>query len=158
MNRRKLLIGGMVIAVFLVFGMVSFQKTLTPYVSFAEARAAGRTVQVKGYPDHRNARFDPERKAFTFSMKDEEGELMNVVYRGPKPGNFEQAESVVAIGRFHEDALQSDQILVKCPSKYESDYPGTTGAPGGGPGRPAVRLDGTPEAPARPPEEAGPGS
>ena len=148
MNQKKLLLGGMVIAVFLGFGMVSFKKSLTPYVSFAEARAAGRMVQVKGYPDHQGARFDPDRKAFFFTMKDDAGECMNVEYKGPRPGNFDQAQSVVAIGRFHGDALQSEQLLVKCPSKYEAQYPGATEHPAGIPMNRGVQLQPTPEAPA----------
>jgi cytochrome c-type biogenesis protein CcmE len=146
MNQKKLIIGGMVIAVFLGFGMMSFKKSLTPYVSFAEARSAGRMVQVKGYPDHEHARFDPDRKAFFFTMKDEAGENLNVVFKGPKPGNFEQAQSVVAIGRYHGDALQSEQILVKCPSKYESNYPGATEHPEGIPMNRGAHLEPTPDA------------
>ena len=125
MSQYKLWVGGIVIVVSLAFGMLSFKKTLTPYVSFAEARSSHRVVQVKGYPDHRNARFDPDKKAFLFAMKDDNGDDLNVVYRGPRPGNFDQAESVVAIGRYSGDVLESDQILVKCPSKYESEYPGS---------------------------------
>jgi cytochrome c-type biogenesis protein CcmE len=142
MNRRKLLIGGAVIAVFLVLGMLSFKKSLTPYVSFSEARTAGRIVQVKGFPDHANARFDPQRKAFVFPMTNDTGESLNVVYRGAKPGNFDQAVSVVAIGRYRGDALESDQLLVKCPSKYESQYPGATSHPADIPIPRGPRLDG----------------
>jgi cytochrome c-type biogenesis protein CcmE len=129
MNRRKILIGGAIIVVFLALGMLSFKKSLTPYVSFSEARTAGRTVQVKGYPDHVNARFDPRRKAFVFPMTNEAGEILNVAYRGAKPGNFDQAVSVVAIGRYRGDALESDQLLVKCPSKYESLDPAVKSHP-----------------------------
>jgi cytochrome c-type biogenesis protein CcmE len=142
MNAHKLIIGGLVIAVFMAFGLMSFKKNLTPYVSFAEARSAGRRVQVKGYPDHANSRFDPEHRAFFFTMKDDGGDVMDVVYRGPKPGNFEQAEAVVALGEFSGNALQCDQVLVKCPSKYEAEYPGATEHPAEIPIRSGVKLDG----------------
>jgi len=144
-NRKKIILGSIVIAVFLAFGMLSFKKTLTPYVSFAEARSSDRVVQVKGYPDHKNARFDPDYKAFLFTMKDDNGDDLKVVYRGPKPGNFEQAESVVAIGRYNGEVLESDQLLVKCPSKYESEYPGATSHPEDIPMRNGAKFD---EAPA----------
>lgn len=129
MNRRKLLIGGIIIAVFLALGVFSFRRSLTPYVSFSEARTAGRTVQVKGYPDHAAARFDPQRRAFVFPMTNEAGEILTVAYRGAKPGNFDQAVSVVAVGRYQGDALESDQLLVKCPSKYQSRDPKVTSHP-----------------------------
>ena len=122
MTNRKLILGGAVIALGMAGALFSFQKSLTPYVSFAEAREAGRVVQVKGAPDHAGARLDPEKKAFCFTMTEASGATMDVIFRGPKPGNFEQAESVVAIGQFRSGTLEADQILVKCPSKYESTY------------------------------------
>lgn len=123
MTHRRLIIGGIVIALGMAGALVSFQKSLTPYVSFAEAREAQRVVQVKGAPDHAGARLDPDMKAFCFTMTDPSGATMDVIFRGPKPGNFEQAESVVAIGQFQSGVLEADQILVKCPSKYESTAP-----------------------------------
>lgn len=140
MDNRKLIIGGLVIAVFAAFGTLSFKKSLTPYVSFAEARSSGRTVQVKGVPDHAGAHFDQEKKAFCFKMKDDSGSIMDVTYRGPKPGNFDQAVSVVAIGKYNGSCLESSQLLVKCPSKYEAEYPGATEHPDGVPTGPGVKL------------------
>ena len=133
MTRRKLILGGAVIALGLAGALVSFQKSLTPYVGFAEARLARRVVQVEGSPDHAGARLDPEEKAFRFTMSEASGATLDVIFRGPKPGNFEQAESVVAIGRVESGVLMADQILVKCPSKYESTYPGGGTTPSGVP-------------------------
>jgi cytochrome c-type biogenesis protein CcmE len=44
---------------------------------------------------------------------------MQVVYDGVKPGNFEEAVQIVAIGRYQDDAFHAEQLLVKCPSKYQ---------------------------------------
>lgn len=140
MDNKKLIIGALVIAVFAAFGTLSFKKSLTPYVSFAEARSSGRIVQVKGVPDHAGAHFDQEKKAFCFRMKDDSGSVMDVTYRGPKPGNFDQAVAVVAIGKFNGSCLESSQLLVKCPSKYEAEYPGATEHPEGLPMGPGARL------------------
>lgn len=140
-SARRLLFGGLIIALAGTFGVASFRKSLTPYVSFAEARASGRMVQVKGFPDHANARFDQERQAFCFTLTDETGGALTVQYRGAKPGNFEQAESVVAIGRFQNGVLESTQLLVKCPSKYESNGSGAAEHPAGIPMRRGARLD-----------------
>lgn len=108
----------------LVFGAVAFMNlkdTMTPYVSFAEARAATSAVQVGGFPDHQRARFDPDTGRFLFSMSNDEGEQLQVAYAGAKPGNFDQAEKVVVVGRLDGDVLEASQILVKCPSKYEDE-------------------------------------
>ena len=45
---------------------------------------------------------------------------MPVEYRGVIPGNFDQAVSVVAIGRYQGDHFEAEQLLVKCPSKYQA--------------------------------------
>ena len=92
---RRFVIGGSVILVFTALGLANFKQSMTPYVSFAEARDVERTVQVAGFPDHRGSGFDAELSMFTFSMKNEEGETLRVNYPGGKPGNFDQAQSVV---------------------------------------------------------------
>jgi cytochrome c-type biogenesis protein CcmE len=46
---------------------------------------------------------------------------MRVRYHGLKPANFEEAISIVAIGRYDgsEKVFVADKLLVKCPSKYQ---------------------------------------
>ena len=41
------------------------------------------------------------------------------MYRGVRPGNFKDAISIVAIGRYHEGRIEAEKLLVKCPSKYQ---------------------------------------
>lgn len=121
------------LAVFATLGLMNFKQSMTPYVTFAEARVAERAVQVAGFPSHRGSEFDAAAGAFVFSMENEEGEVMNVRYRGGKPGNFDQAESVVVIGHYRDGVMEADQILVKCPSKYEgegADHPGSSSGTG----------------------------
>ena len=56
-----------------------------------------------------------------FDLKDTEGKLVKVVYAKAKPANFEQAISIVAIGHYDQasSAFLADDMLVKCPSKYQ---------------------------------------
>jgi cytochrome c-type biogenesis protein CcmE len=58
---------------------------------------------------------------FTFMLQDETGALVKVVYAQPKPSNFEQAVSIVAIGHYDRasDSFVAEDLLVKCPSKYQ---------------------------------------
>jgi cytochrome c-type biogenesis protein CcmE len=110
------------VAVLLVFGVMAFlnfSKTIAPYVPFAEARAASGAVQVAGFPDHRAATFDPASGQFLFSIEDEDGDVMKVQFDGVRPGNFDQAEKIVIIGKYENDTFNASQILVKCPSKYD---------------------------------------
>jgi len=115
----RVIIGVVLLAVFGVMAFINFNKTVAPYLSFAEAKDAGGSAQVAGFPDHRGASFDPGEGTFEFSMENEDGEIMSVVFRGVKPGNFDQAEKVVVIGRYESGVLNASQILVKCPSKYD---------------------------------------
>jgi cytochrome c-type biogenesis protein CcmE len=57
----------------------------------------------------------------TFYLKDSSGEVMEVVYHGVKPANFEQATSIVALGTYKDGRFDSDKLLVKCPSKYQAE-------------------------------------
>ena len=47
--------------------------------------------------------------------------MVEVVYIRPKPANFEHAVGLVAIGRYDmtKGVFLADDMLVKCPSKYQ---------------------------------------
>jgi len=51
-------------------------------------------------------------------MRDETGTVRKVRYNNPKPANFEEAEKVVVQGKSQNEVFVADNILVKCPSKY----------------------------------------
>jgi len=104
---------------FVGFGLTAFQKTLTPYLSFAEARKAHGVVQVMGALDKQSDRYDAGREELHFDLLEEGGARMPIVYRGIKPANFKDAISIVAIGRYHEGRIEAEKLLVKCPSKYQ---------------------------------------
>jgi cytochrome c-type biogenesis protein CcmE len=38
-----------------------------------------------------------------------------------KPANFEDAVSIVAIGRYENGVFAAEKLLVKCPSKYQGE-------------------------------------
>ena len=102
-------------------GVTSFRRTMTPYISFAEARTASGLVQVHGTLADKNYVLKPEEQFMSFKLKDEKGDVMPVEYRGVIPGNFDQAVSVVAIGKFEGGHFEAQQLLVKCPSKYQAE-------------------------------------
>ncbi|HEV2064749.1 MAG TPA: cytochrome c maturation protein CcmE [Thermoanaerobaculia bacterium] len=104
---------------FVVLGLTAFQKTLTPYLSFDEARKAKGTVQIMGALDKESDRYDTASQELSFDLLDEKGGRIRVAYRGTKPGNFKDAVSVVAIGRYAGGRIDAEKLLVKCPSKYQ---------------------------------------
>ncbi len=104
---------------FIGVGVTAFQKTLTPYLTFDEARKARGVVQVMGSLDKQSDRYDTARQELSFELLDASGRRMPVVYQGIKPGNFKDAISIVAIGRFQKGRIEAEKLLVKCPSKYQ---------------------------------------
>jgi len=113
----KYIVGAVIILTFIIWAGVSFNKTLTPYVSISEAKVSDSDVQVKGKRLD-NGKFDVTANVFIFTMVDEQGERIEVVYSGAKPGNFEQATEVVCVGRYEKGKFYARELLVKCPSKY----------------------------------------
>ncbi len=121
MSRRMLwtIIGVAAIIGFVAFGAGAFKSNLTPYVSFQQARATKDAVQVAGKLIHGSDSFDQTSSQLVFTLRDDKGDTMKVAYKGLKPGNFNEAKEVVAIGRFRGGMLEAEKLLVKCPSKYQ---------------------------------------
>jgi len=115
--KAKYIIGAVIIISFIVWAGISFNKTLTPYVTFEQAKASETTVQVKGKRID-TGKFDMQHNVFVFTMMDEAGEKIEVVYDGAKPGNFEQATEIVCVGQYADGKFHAKELLVKCPSKY----------------------------------------
>ena len=101
-------------------GVTSFRKSVTPYISFTEARRASGLVQVNGVLADKNYVMKRDEQFLEFKLKDSKNEVLPVVYRGVIPGNFDQAVSIVAIGHYQQDHFEAEQLLVKCPSKYQA--------------------------------------
>jgi cytochrome c-type biogenesis protein CcmE len=118
----KILIGSIVIVGALVFGAISFVETNVEYTDFQSAVSSHKKVQVKGeWLKEKESTFDASSGKFLFSMKDDQGKEMPVVYDGAKPNNFEIANAIVVKGRYEDGVFHASDILTKCPSKYEGD-------------------------------------
>ena len=101
-----------------LMAFVSLRSQMTPYISFQQARQTQGTVQVHGTLAPGSGRYDG--KELVFRLKDTQSpEEMDVVYTDVKPGNFDQARDVVAIGSYRAGVFHADKLLVKCPSKYQ---------------------------------------
>ncbi len=116
----KIVIALVLLAVAAGIGMTSFKKTMTPYITFREARAANGMVQVSGTLASKDYTLKQAEQFLRFQLKDLNGDVMPVVYRGTIPGNFDQAVNIVAIGEYKGDHFEADKLLVKCPSKYQT--------------------------------------
>lgn len=120
MNKTHLILGLLLIGAFSAFGVSAFNSDLAPYVSFKRAAELDGRVEVKGVPFFQGARYDLHDKMFRFDMRDDSGTVMTVEYNQSKPSNFDEAKSVVAVGRVSKGVFLADELLVKCPDKYQS--------------------------------------
>ncbi len=114
------MVGLGIILVAVVFGMFGVMDGYRPYtVSVDEAVTTGRDMQLAGFLGS-TGEYD-EQGRWTFMLQDQQGAMVKVVSDDPRPANFEQATSIVAIGRYdaNEQAFIADDLLVKCPSKYQ---------------------------------------
>jgi cytochrome c-type biogenesis protein CcmE len=115
-------VGGVLLLAFAGFALSSFKQTLTPYVSYEDARSATRMVQVAGGLEKGSSEYRSEQESLYFTLQEAETrQTLRVRYKGLKPANFEDAISIVAIGHFDRGSqeFQANKLLVKCPSKYQ---------------------------------------
>jgi cytochrome c-type biogenesis protein CcmE len=125
--KAKYVIGGVIIVVFLVWGASAFLKTTIQYVSIDEAERSPRMVQVLGKIDFSKVNYNTDKKRLEFAVFDAQtvdsltAKRMPVYFYGVVPGNFDQAKSVVLKGKCDQGVFVADQMLVKCPSKYQGE-------------------------------------
>lgn len=116
----------LVIAVAIGVIFVSLKNTST-YADFAEAinnpdkeyHVVGKLD--KAAPQIYEPRVNPDE--FMFSMTDNHGVTKQVVLHKSRPQDFEKSEQIVLIGKMQGDNFHANDILMKCPSKYNDAKP-----------------------------------
>lgn len=118
----KMLVGIVVIVIALIFGAMTFIESNIEYMDFAKAEQLNKKVQVKGkWVADKETQFIASTSQFSFYMVDDNNKECKVVLDGGKPNNFEIATEIVAKGRFKDGYFHANEVLTKCPSKYEGD-------------------------------------
>ncbi|MEM1056483.1 MAG: cytochrome c maturation protein CcmE [Bacteroidota bacterium] len=137
--KPKTLILLTLLGVFGFFVITSFSNQVAGFGTFADATESERNTHVAGmWVEDPPMRYDPASNVFTFSMTDEAGVTQEVVYYDPKPANFEDAEKVVVEGKMEGGVFVAENILVKCPSKYNEQNEFQQAEPGTQPGVPTT--------------------
>lgn len=99
----------------------AFLANSSPYVTIAQAQAStADNLHVAGDIVKETVRQDLSNHTLVFDIKDGTGR-MTVVYDGTVPQNMGEANKVVAEGGIKNGKFMSSKLLVKCPSKYESE-------------------------------------
>lgn len=120
------IIGIIVIAVAIGVIMTSLKNT-TSYADFNEAElnqdkeyhVVGKLNKEK--PMIYDPKINPDE--FTFSLVDNKGIEKTVVLHKNKPQDFERSEQIVIIGKMQGGVFHANDILMKCPSKYNDGKP-----------------------------------
>lgn len=124
---KKLHIIGIVIIAVAIGVIVVSLKNTTTYADFAEAMANPDTeYHVVGKLDKSQPLvYDPKVNAdeFLFTMTDNKGIAKQVVLHKSKPQDFEKSEQIVLIGKMKGSEFHANDILMKCPSKYNDAQP-----------------------------------
>jgi cytochrome c-type biogenesis protein CcmE len=119
--RTKTIIGIVLIVGFTSILLMNFGQQVGGYMNFAEAENTGSKAHVVGDWVQEDAfTYDANANIFSFHMKDDNGIVREVHYNHPKPPNFEDAEKLVVEGYAKGNVFVAENILVKCPSKYNS--------------------------------------
>ena len=119
--KPKLLIGVLSIVIFTSLLMYNFGNSISTYVNFEQAEGLSSAHVVGTWEKSQHHHFSRETMRFTFHMEDENGNVRKVVYPKPKPNNFEEATQLVVIGEMRNGVFHANEMLMKCPSKYNDD-------------------------------------
>lgn len=116
--KPKLIVGIIAIVGFTSLLMYNFGNSISTYVNFEQAPGMEGAHVVGTWDDSKDYGFSMETKQFSFYMEDEAGNVRRVIFPNPKPNNFEQADQLVVIGEMQDDVFYANDMLMKCPSKY----------------------------------------
>ena len=121
--RSKFIIGGAIIVLALGYLIVSSIGGSTAYyLTVEEVKAQGpleRTVRVAGTVMGETIEWNAQELMLKFKIADDSGSLA-VVYSGPRPDMLRDDAEAVVEGRYIEgESFEANNLLLKCPSKYE---------------------------------------
>lgn len=122
MRKSFYFVGGALLLAFIGFSFLAFRQTLTPYVTYQEACSTDRMVQVAGALEKGSSTYRAAQGQLVFTLTEPKThQNLRVRYKGVRPGNFDDAISIVAIGRYDSKTseFEANKLLVKCPSKYQ---------------------------------------
>ncbi len=129
----KFIAGGLLLLTFVAFlGIQIVQATRANgayYMKVNELKSQaatlqGQRVRVNGNVVAGTEKWKPEVNPPTlkFSIQDEQGGILPVVFYGPRPDNFQRAASAIVEGELlPSGAFQAETLLLKCPSRYEEE-------------------------------------
>ena len=104
---------------------------MSPIDEWDAERARRERVRVVGWVQEGSIVEHEEELLTDFTMRDEDGSHVQAMrFRGVLPDLFREGQNVTAAGRLgDEDLFQADELMTKCPSKYEGAQEHPEGVP-----------------------------
>lgn len=119
---KKIHIVGIIVIAVAIGVIITSLKNTTSYADFNEAISnPDKEYHVVGKLDKEKPMiYDPKINPdeFIFTLIDNKGVEKTVVLHKNKPQDFERSEQIVIIGKMKGDEFHANEILMKCPSKY----------------------------------------
>jgi cytochrome c-type biogenesis protein CcmE len=117
---------------YLVFSSVRTSSAY--YMTITELKAAGpavenKKIRVAGTVVGESIVWDARALSLNFELTDPGG-TVPVSYRGARPDMFQGGADAVVEGRYSQQKFVANNLLLKCPSKYEAKASDATPAPG----------------------------
>jgi cytochrome c-type biogenesis protein CcmE len=82
----------------------------------------GRNVRVSGRVIADSIDWNAGDMRLRFDIAAEDGSRLRVVFDGPRPDQMRGEAEAIVEGRYQESGeFQADDLLMKCPSRYEED-------------------------------------
>ena len=125
-KKLKFIIGGVIIIAAVIFLVAqSISSTGAYYMTVADLNAQagdlmGQKIRVSGAVVQESEDWNAPDLILKFLMTDETGEEVLVSFHGSRPSNFSRATEAIVEGQLLPDGtFQADNLLLKCPSRYE---------------------------------------
>jgi cytochrome c-type biogenesis protein CcmE len=124
-KKQRIIVSAIVVVALLAYlGFASFNsENLSYYQTVSEVIAKGNTdkhVNVNGTIVKNSTNWSPQTQTLTFKMTDDENTI-EVTYKGNMPSNYQEDIPVVVTGTYQNGVLTASKLVLKCPSKYESN-------------------------------------
>ncbi|HID33779.1 MAG TPA: cytochrome c maturation protein CcmE [Anaerolineae bacterium] len=125
-KKLKFIIGGLLIVVAIAYlGYGAIKNTGAYYIPLDELSQnpqayLGKKIRVSGAIVQGSEDWDATNLMLRFKMTDQTGQEVLVSFHGSRPSNFSRATEAIVEGEIQSDGtFQADNLLLKCPSRYE---------------------------------------
>jgi cytochrome c-type biogenesis protein CcmE len=126
-KRLKFIVAGAVIAVAVVYLVFTATQSTAAYFLTVEelqdmgGSIYGRNLRVSGKVVGDSIDYNSQDLILRFQVAGESGQLVPVVFNGPKPDQLRHDAEAILAGKYDGNEFTAQTVLLKCPSRYEEE-------------------------------------